>query len=148
MSSRSPVAGRWSVAALVGILAVLPAACVHDVAGPDRSLWEATLTGTAAHPLVTGSAAAISRSRSTEAGIRVSGLDPGEYGWEIRAGSCAAPAALIGSQAQYPELVVDAGGEASVDGAIVSGRLESGQRYHVAVRNGTVVACGDLVEWG
>jgi hypothetical protein len=138
------------IAAAVLAEALLLMGCVHDVSGTvDRTLWEASLAGTGAQPTATGSAAAISGTRSTETGIVVQGMIPGRYTWKIRDGGCARPGEVVGSAAQYPALLVPLEGEASLDGVVVSGRMDAGRTFHADVRdaNGEVVACGNFVEW-
>lgn len=126
------------------------AGCVSDVVAPRQTLWEATLQGGPEHPLVTGSAAAISRATSTEASIEVAGLDVGgTYAWRIRAGACDAPGDVLGADGVYPELVAE---EEPVSADAVTGDLMlSGRAYHAEVREadtGNAAACGHFIERG
>jgi hypothetical protein len=139
--------GQATASACAG--AVLLGGCISDVSGvQDRTLWNATLQGTAAHPLVFGSAAAISRSSLTEAGISMEELSDGTYRWSIREGGCDAPGGVVGAEGAYPAMEVAEGSGGSAEAGLTS-EMRGGGQYVAEVRESDtddVVACGAFEE--
>lgn len=136
---------------LAGVLlpALALAGCINDISAPRQVLWEAALDAGPAQPGAEGSAAAVSRSNSTEMSVRVEGVEPGTYTWSVREGSCEAPGAVLGGEGVYPQLV--AGDEAVSAEALTSALMRSGRSYHAQVREGdtgALAACGDFDQIG
>lgn len=131
--------------------------CSLDVQQPQATLWEGQLQATGEGPNLTGSAAAVSRSSSTEAGIEVTGGEAGDrWTWRLREGTCERPGPVLGSSASYPVLeaaestdpeapspVVTASGE-----TVLSATLDPDGSYHATLAAESdpdvVLACGDL----
>lgn len=128
------------------------AACNLESTGPDPAvLLQGSLEPTDPMSTITGSAAALSQSGSTEISIGVQGLEPGEpYAWYLRERTCAGNGEIIGSFDAYPRLEPDASGQADADREF-SLQLESGESYAAEVLAdpdgaAEVVACADMVE--
>lgn len=116
---------------------------------PGLTIWETQLAAELAYPDFSGEAAALSDRSGTVIGIAIRGATTGAHHvWGLRLNDCAAPGQQVGSDVDYPELVVSAGDTASVE-TILGARLVGGGAYHVAVRvsasDTSRVACGDLV---
>ncbi|MFW5905065.1 MAG: hypothetical protein ACOCUZ_02490 [bacterium] len=149
---------RLVSSACAGLALLVPlSSCVSDVdvTVEEQVLWEADLTGGLDHPGVTGSAAAVSTSNLTEAGIEVVGLQPGVYAWRIREANCGDPGQGVGGPGQYPELVVEESGsgdnppdlEASSETAPFRASMAPEGAYHAEVTDadsGERVACGEF----
>jgi hypothetical protein len=111
-------------------------------------MWNAMLQGTAAHALVYGNAAAISRSSLTEAGISMEEMSDGSYRWSIREGDCDAPGSVVGAEGAYPTMEVTGGAGGSAEAGLTS-ELRTGGQYVAIVREAEtddVVACGAFEE--
>jgi hypothetical protein len=135
-----------------GVLAAfVTAACVTDVNPPTQVLWEADLEGSPAHPLVTGSAAAISTDRVAAASISVENLPPGTYSWGFYEGSCGLTGDIVGSALRYEDLVVASGTQDQVSVETqVSVAMPRGRLFHALVQDASSdeeMACGNLEEW-
>ncbi len=142
-----PEALRWS--GLLALAAAGAAACVGATDNGTITLWETQLVAELAYPGLTGQAAAVSRLGGTDVGIGIGGAEPGAaQAWRLRLGTCASPSQQIGPNSDYPELVADEEGAASVDTHLAP-RLSIENSYHVEVResstDGSRIACGDLV---
>lgn len=128
-----------------GVLAL--SACVTDVTPPQQLLWEADLDGAPPEHLeVTGTAAAVSDGRVTQASIAVTDLPAGTFAWRILLGQCGSPGELVGVEFQYPNLVGPGEAATNADPALGAGMV-SGSSYFVEVRTAEtadLVACGDF----
>jgi hypothetical protein len=145
----------------VAVSGLLASACVSDfnVAGPEQTLWTADLIPEIEYPMVSGTGAAVSGSTLTEAGITMTGLDPGIYAWRIREGRCDDPGEVVGGEGQYPDLLVEEPGEpdpdedngsssVSAQTAPFRGVMVRGAEYQIDVRladSGDRVACGNFI---
>lgn len=141
---------------MAGAAALALSGCVSDfnVAGPQQLLWEANLDPALEYPAVSGTAAAVSGSTLTEAGITMLGLEPGVYSWRVRESWCDDPGDVVGGEGQYPDLVVEEeedpepGEEGiSVQTQPFRATMTGGARYHVEVRRSEPderVACGNF----
>jgi hypothetical protein len=146
---------------LVLSLGLTAPGCVSDfnVPGPEQTLWTAELIPELEYPLVSGSGAAVSGRDLTEAGVTMTGLDPGVYAWRVREGPCDDPGEVVGGEGQYPDLVVEEPAEPDPDDdengspavsaqtAPFRGVMIRGQEYHLDVRRGDSgdrVACGNF----
>jgi hypothetical protein len=145
-------ATRWRVVIGLGLVTLVGGGCVTDVEPPTQILWEAELVGEPDHPIVRGSAAAVSTDRVVRASILVTDLPPGTFSWGYFRGTCEAPDDLVGFTGQYDELVPideDVGGEASVETEI-GAPMPRGSSYHARVwapDDGDWLTCGDFEEW-
>jgi hypothetical protein len=113
------------------------------------TIWETQLVAELAYPGLTGQAAAVSGLGGTDVGIGIDGAEPeGRHAWGVRLGSCASPSQQIGPDSDYPELLADISGSASVE-THLGPRLSIENSYNVEVResstDGSRIACGDLV---
>ena len=142
-----PEALRWS--GLLILAAAGAAACVGPTDDGTVTLWDTQLVAEQAYPGLTGQAAAVSRLGGTAVGIEIDGAEAGgAHAWRVRLGTCASPSQQIGSNSDYPELLVDEEGSASVETHLAL-RLSLENTYNVEVResstDGSRIACGDLV---
>ena len=142
-----PEALRWS--GLLILAAAGAAACVGPTDEDAVTIWETQLVAELAYPGLSGQAAAVSRLDGTAVGIGIDGAEPGgAHAWGLRLGSCASPSQQIGPDSDYPELLVDDLGSASVE-TDLGPRLSIENSYNVEVRenstDGSRIACGDLV---
>jgi len=133
------------------MLAAVGAAGCVDLSSHQSSvtLWDTQLTPAVGYPGLSGQAAAVSDASGTSVGIAIHGAASGaQHAWGLRFGNCAAPAQQIGSNADYPLLVVGTTGSDSVE-THLGFNLTPGGLYHVAVRvsasDTSRIACGDLV---
>lgn len=131
------------------LVAVAAIACVNLGDDTAVTVWETQLSPEIGYPDLSGQAAAVSRSDGTSIGIGIDGAEPGaQHVWSMGLGTCATPGQQIGSDADYPELVVGVTGHAESETHLGS-RLSRGGAYHVAVQlsamDASPVACGDLV---
>lgn len=144
-----------TLCALLVPAALAGAGCVSDldVTVEEQTLWEATLNGGLEHPGLSGTAAAVSTSTLTEAGIELAGLAPGVYTWRIRERGCQDPGEVVGGEGQYPDLVREQQEEGegpdtvtvSAETAPFRGSMEPGTSYHAEVgRSASAerIACG------
>lgn len=142
-----------------GALALLLPACSLDVQAPEPLLWEAELEPVAPDPApsLSGSAAAISRETTTEAGIEVRGGEAGDrWVWRIREGSCQTPGSDLGGADAYPVLEAEDVSEPDTPGAqitasdetILTTTLDADSDYHVTVAAEEtpeeLLSCGSL----
>lgn len=140
-----------------GALALLLPACSLDVQAPEPLLWEAELEPIGPESSLTGSAAAISRETTTEAGIEVRGGEAGDrWVWRIRRGSCQTPGPDLGPADAYPVLEAEDVSEPGTPGAeitaadqtILTTTLAADSDYHVTVAAEAtpeeLLSCGDL----
>lgn len=150
------LATRLAVAG-AGALTLLLPGCSLDVQAPEPLLWEAELEPIAPEPSLTGSAAAISRESTTEAGIEVRGGEAGErWVWRIREGSCQTPGSNLGDADAYPVLEAEDISEPGTPGAevtaadetILTTTLDTDSDYHVTVAAEespeALLSCGPL----
>jgi hypothetical protein len=142
-----PEALRWS--GLLILAAAGAAACAGPTGEGEITLWETDLVAEMAYPGLRGQAAAQSRLGGTDVGILIEGAEPGVAQlWGVRLGTCASPSQQIGPDGDYPELLPDDVGSASVDTRLAL-RLSIENSYSVEVResstDGARIACGDLV---
>lgn len=115
---------------------------------PDPTEWAAELAGLTGHETVEGDASVAAGLTSFTAAIELAGLEPGDYGWEVAAGSCEEPGDRIGAATAYEELTADAEGEANGE-ATVSATLQSSGSYLVGIfmmddDERVDIACGEL----
>lgn len=118
----------------VPLLLLAAVACSINVDPPEFILWETTLIAEpVVYPDLAGTAAAITRSGGTDAGIEVSGLALDDtLAWRIRAGDCSSPGAFVGPESAYPHLV-ESDGAAREEAFLFQTRLTAGNTYHVVV---------------
>lgn len=140
-----------------GALILLLPACSLDVQAPEPLLWEAELEPITPDPSLTGSAAAISRETTTEAGIEVRGGEAGDrWVWRIREGSCQTPGSALGPADAYPVLEAEDVSEPDTPGAVITAAdetiltttLDAEGDYHVTVAAEQtpeeLLSCGSL----
>ncbi len=143
---------------LVGGIAILLAGCANLDLDPFAA-WQAELQPTGPEPVTGRVALATEGSANFAAGIDIEGLVGAVYGWEVAAGSCAAPGPRIGGLATYPDVTAAdsiAGsvgrGRGKVQRVVGNAQLSTSGRYHGrVVRAGertAVLACGDLLRAG
>lgn len=147
ITAMRPEALPWSGPLILAVAGA--AACVAPTDEDPATVWETQLVTELAYPGLTGQAAAVSRPGGTNVGIGIDGAEPGgAQAWSLRLGTCASPSQQIGPDGDYPELLADAFGSASVDTHLAR-RLSIENTYIVEVResstDGSRIACGDLV---
>lgn len=131
--------------------------CSLDVTRSEPILWEGELQSTGATPELNGLVAAISRDRSTETSIQVTGGEDGDrWIWRLRHGTCEDPGEVVGAPAAFPVLEATAETEPDLPGSIVKATgetvlaevLGSSGDYHASVAGEdateTILACGAL----
>ena len=90
--------------------------------------------------------AAISRIRTIETGITLTGGVPGAtYSWSLNAGTCDEIGSSLANAETFGSLAADADGEGSTETSFL-GTLRDSSNYVGVVRgeDGTVEACGPL----
>jgi hypothetical protein len=142
---------RAAIAAVAAI-AVL-AACEIDDFGPVTGdyQWHGVLEGRAGWEHIGGQAAFLWTERTTvvAAGIEITGDEPGKVRpWHIHHNSCAEGGGIVGSDAEYPRVVIGADGTGGT-GATVAVALDPAARYHVNVHHSeaemdVIIACADM----
>lgn len=125
------------------------AACIDSTFQPPVA-FQADLTPVGAET-ITGSVAAVSQGRASEAGITVRLGQAGRIvGWEIRLGTCASGGERLGGRGAYPDLTGDSSGGANVERTPINESMDADGRYHAVVVNAAdrsvVLACANLVK--
>lgn len=139
----------WRLAALGSTLLIALAAC-PKLNGPAAgvTLWQAQLRADTTHRGLSGQAALAAQLGGTDAGIGISGAEPGvTLTWQVRRGDCAAPGPGVAAAGAFPDLVVGTDGAASADMRI--GRvLSADTTYYAEVRDTgtdtTRILCGEF----
>jgi hypothetical protein len=125
------------------------AACI-DTAFQEPVAFQANLVPVGAET-ISGSVAAVSQGRASEAGITARLGQAGRMvGWEIRMGTCASGGERLGGRGAYPDLTGDATGAANVERTPINETMDADARYHAVVVNAAdrsvVLACANLVQ--
>ena len=133
---------------LAVLLALAGAAGCADTNFQAPVAFQAELTPSAGET-ISGSIAAVSQGRATEAGITVRLGQAGRVvGWEIRNGSCTTPGERVGGRGAYPDLTGDNTGAANVERTFINELMHPENRYHGVVVNAAdrsvVLACANL----
>jgi hypothetical protein len=119
---------------------------------PATIEWRATLVDIDASTNITGESVVLQSEgeQSFNAAVSISN-DSATCArpWHVHFGTCATGGAIVGNDADYPDLVVAADGTASAT-AVVGVGLDPAQAYHVNVHYSEsqfdrIIACGDLV---
>jgi hypothetical protein len=142
-----------SLVALLGLISCGPDNDPVTVTTPgnltQRAMWQASLVGVGNFAAVRGTTQAADYGPYFDMTISVTNATAGAtLQWRIFPGTCAAPGATQYGPAQaYPNLVIAAGGTATVTRTI-SGPLTLEGTYNVRVSTVaapvTIVACGNL----
>lgn len=139
----------WRAVALGSTLLIALAAC-PTLNGPPTSVtvWQAQLQADSAHRGLSGQAALAAQLGGTDAGIGISGAQPGAVlTWQVRVGDCVAAGPSVASASAFPELTVGTDGGASADMRI-GHLLSADTAYYAEVRDtGTDTArilCGEF----
>ena len=135
------------------IIAFSLAACGIDdpILPADELLWHAFLQPEPSWEHLTGEAALgwVEGSPGFNAAALVLGDQPGaERQWRLHVGTCAGGGALLGSETDYPALLVGPDGSAFAATSLLL-PIEPTGTYHVRIhraedRLDEVIACGDL----
>lgn len=130
------------------VLLVLAGACTDPNFKPPVAFQAdfAPVTG----QVISGSIAAVSQGRATEAGLNLRQGQAGQVvGWEIRFGTCATSGERYGGRGAYPDLTFDGAGAASVERTFINDTMDEDARYHGVVVNAAdrsvVLSCANLV---
>lgn len=130
------------------LLALAGAAGCTDTNFQEPVAFQADLVPSAGEN-VTGSVAAVSQGRATEAGITVRLGQAGRVvGWEIREGSCTTPGERVGGRGAYPDMTGDNTGAANVERTFINELMHPENRYHAVVVDAAdrtiILACANL----
>jgi hypothetical protein len=139
---------------LAGVLTALGVlvACDTSTVEPLPQLeWQGDLGGEAGWEHLTGRAAMawIQGSTTFLAGAEIMGDEAGaSRPWHVHHNTCAEGGGIVGTDAQYPRLVINADGHAVVV-TEVAGTIDPEADYHVNVHlseaeMNVVIACADL----
>lgn len=133
----------------VVLLALTGAGACSDTAFQEPVAFQADLVPVG-NETATGSVAAVSQGRATEAGITARLGQAGRVvGWEIRLGTCANPGERLGGRGAYPDLTADATGSADIERTFINELMNADTRYNGVLLNAAdrtvVLACANLV---
>jgi hypothetical protein len=135
--------------ALIAFAATAVMACDDDPTEPDTFTFEGELAGAGEFDEVSGLAEVIATTSSFVAGVEIAdGPEDAVFAWTLMEGTCADPGDAVGAAASYPELEVDAEGEAAAQ-ANIAASLDEEEDYIVVVMDESgdepvTVACGAL----
>lgn len=118
-----------------------------DIESPTKvgEDWKGTIN--AVNSNISGEVKAMVAEGRTNVTVSLTGGASGQWNmWMIHEGRCTQPGAGFGTMSQYPNLVFDANGRATVN-VTFQARLDEAKDYVVVIHGqdmNTVVACGDL----
>ncbi len=132
----------------VVLLAMTAAGACSDTAFQEPVAFQGDLVPVG-NETATGTVAAVSQGRASEAGISARLGQAGRVvGWEIRKGTCANPGERLGGRGAYPDLTGDSSGSANVERTFINELMNPGTRYNGVLVNATdrtvVLSCANL----
>lgn len=145
----SALVPRRALGALLAMGVVGGLAC-SDAVLPLTTTWEGTLSPLSPSDRVSASVGVLSQAGRARISIQMSGGAEGRtYAWRVREGSCEAPGATVGGEAQYPRLEPNANGITTGE-TVLSRELNpegayAGWIFRVTGTDEVAAACGGLV---